>query len=619
MFVAVLLISISTNIYAQLTRQQAVDKVLNEIVVADTGHINVWSAPAIKNYQDTIGLIYDTVLECPYDYNWVFFVDDHPAANWAHPCRYIFIDSVSGAYQLVNENQYPVCFGISGSNDYEVVKQIIYPSPVKLPENQNPRSPTTAINDHLYAVIIVTQDTERWPGNQPNRFWYDASVVYNTLIQVYGYKDENIFIHYFNGTSPRSGNDLNEPDGDNHIDYDASKTRILETFENLAGVSTSDPDIPALGPSDQLFVYIDGHGVNDNDKSVLVCKYQGQPYVYLYDDELAQSIEDINCAQMIFLIQPCFSGNFAAELTNYNTYDVACENRVVHTSTTIDLFSTSEFYLTGEIYTEFTFYWAAAARGVYPVFDEPWKESDYATGSFPFDELYPDDEYGLPEHPDDYNPDLNVDGFVQMEEAFSYADDMDIWSPYGYYYDSPNWMAYEEPENKDIIGYENNTKYNNLITLYGLAGSVLDDDLLFSNRNYMAGNTITVEYNNSFTIEEYSNFYMTTTDAKIDVNNGAELDIEEHVSFYNNEININGDIDADTYVSFNDMYVNLNNSNMQTSFNHTTFNNSLLHNYGQNLEITNSLFNDCQLANSHRGNVNISYTNFHRTWLYLEN
>lgn len=341
MFIAVLLISISTNSFAQFSRQQAINKVLNEIVVADTGHINVWSAMEIKNYQDTIGLIFNSVLECPYNYNWVFFVDDYPSAGWAHPCRYIFIDSISGGYQIMNEEQYPACFGLQGSDEYEIVMQVDVPDPVVLPPGQIPQAVVSAPNDHLFAVIIITQD---WQSKDldPNRFWYDASLIYNTLIEK-GYKDENIFVHYGNGSSS-NGSDFNGGDEDVHIDYDASESRILETFDNLAGNSTSDNLIPILSPTDQLFVFIDGHGYEGSGHSILFCDYNDSD---LYDSELAEHVEDINCAQMVFLIQPCFSGHFATELTDYDTYNnVACKNRVVHTATTIDMWSSSEYYLT---------------------------------------------------------------------------------------------------------------------------------------------------------------------------------------------------------------------------------------------------------------------------------
>ncbi len=588
---------------------------MNEIVVADTGNINVYAGLTLKSNQDSIMLNYDTILLCPYAYNWVFFVDDHPIVGWAHPCRYIFLDSLTGAYQIVDQNQYPACFRDADCSEYEVVSQIYYYPPVTMPPNQNTPDYATT-NNNLYAVLIVTQDAEQYPGNMPNRFWNDVSVVYNTLIQVYGYSDDNIYVHYYDGTSPRNGNDLNEPDDENHFDYSASKSRILETFKNLSGEIDTDPDLYELGPSDQLFIYVDGHGLNKNGHSTIECKQPGQPYESLYDSELAESVDEMNCAQMIFLFQPCKSGNFAYELTDYNYYDVACENRIVHTSTTIDFYSTSEHYLTGDRYTEFTYYWTAAVRGFYPVDDEPWVPSIYATGSFPFDELYPFDD-----HDDDYNPDENNDGFVQMEEAFLYADDMDAWSPNGYHHPDPAcWECYEEPVNENEMGCEN------LTTLYGLAGTVENTQTVES-RNYLIGGNLEIDPTVTITFENGTNLYLGNENAQINVLSDASMILEDNLTITgtnsNNQIEVNGVLEVGQNVSFTstgpywDLY--LINNEMQAVFNNTTFEKCKLNSYCSSLNISYSTFNDCYAANSYRGNVTVTNTTFDRTWLYLAN
>ncbi len=616
--VMLLLTMCTTVVTAQFTRQQAIDKVLNEIVVADTGNINVYSVYTLRNYQDSINLAFATTLLCPYNYNWVFFVDDHPIAGWTHPCRYIFMDSVTGIYQITNEDQYPACFDNIDCIEYEVISQI-YSYPVAtLPPNQNPPDNTTITNDNLYAVLIVTQDVVQGGSVEiPNRFWYDISVVYNTLIQEYGYSDENIFVHYYDGTSHSYYNhptDLNNPDNnEDHIDYTASKSRILETFNNLSGESTSDINIPKLDSTDQLFVFVDGHGTNRFGKSTIICKYPD--IEYLYDDEVAEAVEKIDCAQMIFLFETCNSGNFAVELTDYNSYDsVKCENRIVHTATTLERYSWNENYLTGSMYTEFTFYWTAAVRGVYPVYEFPWMPS-FATGSFPFDSLYPFD------HPDDYDPDLNSDGFVQMDEAFWYADDWDARSeghpdnpePYGYFYDDPNCW----PDACIEVPVKENTICENLTTLYGLAGTIDDSNELFGNRNYLVGNTLTVD--SEFKINDNANITISGEDARIIVNSSGIFKIYDDITFSGSEIIVDGDIEIGERATFNNIELNLNNHSLQTTFNNSVFNNSLLHNYGEELTINSSNFNNCNMVYSHRGDVTVTNsTTFNNTGLYIE-
>ena len=43
----------------------------------------------------------------PYDVAYVFFIDDIPAANWAHKCRYCFINKINGAYFIEDQKFYP--------------------------------------------------------------------------------------------------------------------------------------------------------------------------------------------------------------------------------------------------------------------------------------------------------------------------------------------------------------------------------------------------------------------------------------------------------------------------------------------------------------------------------
>ena len=90
---AVFFILLFNNLNAQLSRQQAINKVVNEIIGEDTVGVNVFSAYNILLTSDSLHLNYDTAISMPYNYNWVFYIDDHPSASWAHPVRYIFVDT----------------------------------------------------------------------------------------------------------------------------------------------------------------------------------------------------------------------------------------------------------------------------------------------------------------------------------------------------------------------------------------------------------------------------------------------------------------------------------------------------------------------------------------------
>ena len=114
-------------------------------------------------------------------------------------------------------------------------------------------SKTTEPNSYLYAVLITGH-------NDRKEFWDDISNIYCALNQVYGYPKENIFVHYVTGeTSTQGGMDLDGDEPSIDIDYGAYFEDLEHTFYCLGGIE-NDNDIPQLEPSDELFIFFNGHG-----------------------------------------------------------------------------------------------------------------------------------------------------------------------------------------------------------------------------------------------------------------------------------------------------------------------------------------------------------------------
>lgn len=93
---------------AQFTSQQAANLVLNQVLSAEIDQVDVYMVDVAKSGQNAISLGNNEIVDMPYSSNWVYFVDDRPFANWAHPCRFIFVNEATGAYQIVNSNFFPV-------------------------------------------------------------------------------------------------------------------------------------------------------------------------------------------------------------------------------------------------------------------------------------------------------------------------------------------------------------------------------------------------------------------------------------------------------------------------------------------------------------------------------
>jgi len=266
------------------------------------------------------------------------------------------------------------------------------------------------------------------------------------------------------------GDDLDGPPASDDIDYDAFNSTIERTFRNLSGEWTNDPNVPELGPNDQLFVFIDDHGDWESGTTHVWAILPGTDN--LDDYELADYVENINCAQMIFVMEPCHSGGFIDDLTDYENYDVKCEHRDIQTACDYDEESYAEVHISYLKYDEFVFYWTAAARGYYPIIDEPWNiDEDAPVGSFPFDNYST-----MIDHPDDYDPDTDGDGKVQMEEAFDYANNWDTWSHDGYFCPCPPYNYDEYPQESHNIGFQ-----EDLLSISGISGNVTNSQTIKGN------------------------------------------------------------------------------------------------------------------------------------------
>ncbi len=601
-----LFVLINSLLVAQFSRQQATDLVLNDIIAGDTINVEVFSLFDHQSVQDSIVLYNGEKIACPYSENWVFFINDHPAANWYHTCRYLFVDTVTGANSTITKRIYPNDWKIN----YETVNQPYQVGTSPMSTNTSSISGGLDPNPNYYAVILCGADQQR--------YWHDISGIYNTLISVYGYTKENIFVLYYNGSSGGFGGDLDNDGLADDIDYPANYYDIDRLFRNLSG-ELNDPDIPELLPGSQLFLFIDGHGEGD----YLGTSYAEQNDFNLYDYELAEYLEDIKCSQMIIMLEPCLSGGFIDDLSDYSNYNVSCKNRSIHTAATYDDLSYAEMHMTweGNVFMyfadEFVWYWNAAARGYFPVYDQPWLNTDVPIESYPFDDITT-----WTNHPPAYDPDVNGDGFVQMEEAFDYTNNFDTYSYYGFF--DPYTLGNEDPQEWSDISFQ-----EDLLFLSGLAGHV-ENTQTIENRSYLIGGDLDIDPEVTLTFSDGTDLYLGNENAQVNVSSGALLNIGNNMEIYGdspNNITVNGNILVGTGVTFQKLGETgsqfsgllLNNSQMVTNLNLVTFNKAQIYNYGAELNVTNTDFIDSYYIFSYAGNVYFDSCYFYNTWLYLEN
>ncbi|MCQ2309072.1 MAG: T9SS type A sorting domain-containing protein [Bacteroidales bacterium] len=419
-----LIIPLLTN--AQITKRTADSLVLNNsILLGRLDSVNVFSKTNILSNSDSIVLFGGEILHSFQEENWLYFIDLHPFSEWMHQCCYIFVDKNSGMQYTYCTDAYPIDI----HKDYQILSSMCEIENIISDSIYN----KAEADSTLYAVLI-NGCSDRY------RFWGDLSNVYNTLVNIYGFPKDHIYVHSRGFTSIHEYPTLNiqnpyslDADSDSEINYPDTKNAILGTFNEMAGITDTIYEIPKLTNNDRLFIFVTDHGDTCSGKSLVYLGFSeyGGSYETMYDYEFADWIRPIECGQMTILMQQCYSGGFIDDISD--TTNVKCKNRVIHTSTDDSHVSKSEFFITAykgvpDSYRmdEFTYYWCAAASGYYANPSTPWKSLG-TTGSFDFSKYFKDTG-----HPVDYHPDINNDGYLQLEEIFSYANDFDVHSEYGF-------------------------------------------------------------------------------------------------------------------------------------------------------------------------------------------
>ncbi len=147
----VIMLVILTSLFADYTRNEARNLVLGQILSEDIGKVDIYEFKSNLTKQKGLDL-WDKHINCPYENNWIYFIDDLVFANWEHPCRYIFVDVETGNYQIINEKIHPENFN---ETTLELISHVERPNTGRiLQTNPNAISRNEEPNPHLYAVII---------------------------------------------------------------------------------------------------------------------------------------------------------------------------------------------------------------------------------------------------------------------------------------------------------------------------------------------------------------------------------------------------------------------------------------------------------------------------------
>lgn len=299
------------------------------------------------------------------------FVDEAPQYNWAHPCHYLLYELNQGQIKEVSAKLPP--YLTETPNTYHLFHEQV-PTPEEKTTWSVPQETTTstlATDGNRYAVLFS--------GSSNNRHVNDLEFLYRTLVDVYAYTEDNIYVLNYDGTINFSGGP--KPVSDWPGDSTPYRMIVKGTGTRSELDDVLDELKTRLDESDSLLIHTNNHGDHDGTESSLL-SYSGPDYPASdFATKLAQ-LPKIN--RLIVMMEQCYSGGFRSPIllnspAALTSLAFACE----------ELKSS----MGGADFDPFARDWIAAMNGA--------------------------DPYGASLS---FNPDVDGNGGVTAHEAFNYAD-----------------------------------------------------------------------------------------------------------------------------------------------------------------------------------------------------
>jgi hypothetical protein len=353
-------------------------QVLERLLAGDSAGKRILSHPELLPAGTAVESWHDVVMVTPSE-GYVVFIDDMAYANFCHPCRYVFVDQATGAFLVAHDQKPPKNAETWREMDTEPFKKLMAAGNRRAARKTEPAKPgKSSRGGELYA-LLMNGGASSWSNHV--RYWNDLSNIYITLVDVYGYKDENIIVLCSDGLDPapdQSNGQNSHPDldgdGDDDIMYATTSANVSMVFDELANTLTVD---------DQLFIFVTDHGSSAGGWNTDINLWNNQ---MLHDWEWEEMLDALPPLDIIVTLEPCFSGGFEDNTTHLppRVFSSACSHLEYSWAMPPDY-----------VYDTYVFFWTAAVK---------WE-----------------DAYGNP-----CNADLNGDELIDMHEAFIYAEEHDF-------------------------------------------------------------------------------------------------------------------------------------------------------------------------------------------------
>ena len=306
--------------------------------------------------------------------SFLVFADDEPRANFTHPCRYLFYDAETAAFQ----REVPATFPPFTAED--PIELVPFHQPIAFVDNPIIFRPwpifrcPILVERQRYAIL--------WSGMSNKRHLNDMEFLYRTLIDRYGFNPSHIYAMSYDGS-------LNTQDGvQTNWPGDGTPYRIQITGEGTrSDFEAAVDDLKGrIHSGDLLLIHVNNHGNwNGTPGSASFCTYPSWND-YFATDFAAKLGQLPKYSKLIAMLEPCHAGGFNAPILAGSSAA-----------------STSVASAALEPYNSYV-----SADGNWDPFARDWIAAQ--TGH---------DAFGAALA---FNPDGDSDGRIEAEEAFAYAD-----------------------------------------------------------------------------------------------------------------------------------------------------------------------------------------------------
>ncbi|MBQ8956902.1 MAG: T9SS type A sorting domain-containing protein [Bacteroidales bacterium] len=470
------MLSLSFWGFAQVSKQQAINLVMDSIAKKDAVNINVYVDPLLQTDSYYKMSRYDSI-QSPYANYWLFFIDDMPEYGWGHDCRYVFVDSDCGIITVASNHIPPYHFKLY----MDVVSEsIAFVSP---PIYSDTMEQTLVNYDYpsnsgKYALLFTGGEIS---GDNHIAFWNVLCHSYCGLLEN-GFVKDNIFVLSCDGDTANISLDFDKDGLPDIMNIPCNLQNIENVMDSLSTI---------IQGEDVLYVYGAMHGDTIANGLTYLHLWDGER---LYDFQLAEMLSRVSCSQYIVNIHSCFAGGMADEIISIpnNT------RKTVLTSTgNITLFRFGRFVnYTGM--DEYNYIINTALRNYHPIYpDTIWK------CGYPIGQLE-DSVFFLKLHADLYG-DINYDSIVnggngngiqEIGEVIKYTEYLEP-SQFG-----QNGVKYYDCGFKD-----------DLLSLRGITGKVVSVDTLSGNFHIEETLSVCAQ---TLRMEDFARFYLFDADLIIE-------------------------------------------------------------------------------------------------------